>query len=80
MPDEVNISGAIWKPSIAANGDLYITVIGPGQAKAIYVSLYRNGAYQQAKPLPFSDGAKLDVDAEVAPIVFHRSMFRHLGA
>lgn len=67
LPDEVNISASIWKPSIAANGNLYITVIGPGSAKAIYVSLFSNGAYQQAKPLPFSDGTRLDVDPEVAP-------------
>jgi hypothetical protein len=31
------------------------------------VSLLRDGAYQRATPLPFSDGTKLDVDPEVAP-------------
>lgn len=67
LPDAVNISGNIWKPSVAANGDLYITVIGPGTAKSIYVSEFKNGAYQPATLLPFSDGAKLDVDPEVAP-------------
>ncbi len=67
LPDEVNISGAIFKPSVAANGDVFITVIGPGTAKSIYVSLWRNGSYQRATLLPFSDGSKLDVDPEVAP-------------
>jgi dipeptidyl aminopeptidase/acylaminoacyl peptidase len=67
LPDEVNITGAIFKPSVAANGDVFLTVIGPDTAKSIYVSLFRNGSYQRATPLPFSDGSKLDVDPEVAP-------------
>lgn len=67
LPDEVNITGAIYKPSIAASGDIFLTVIGPGTAKSIYVSLLRNGSYQRATLLPFSDGSKLDVDPEVAP-------------
>jgi dipeptidyl aminopeptidase/acylaminoacyl peptidase len=67
LPDAVNISGSIWKPSIAASGNLYITVIGPDAAKSIYMSEFKNGEYQSAKQLPFSDGAKLDVDPEVAP-------------
>ena len=67
LPDTVNISGSIWKPSIAANGNLYITVIGPETAKSIYMAEFKNGEYQTAKLLPFSDGAKLDVDPEVAP-------------
>ena len=67
LPDAVNISDAIWKPSVAASGNIYITVIGPDTAKAIYMSEFKGGAYQPAKLLPFSDGAKLDVDPEVAP-------------
>ncbi len=67
LPDEVNFTGSIFKPSVAANGDVYLTVIGPDTAKSIYVSLLRNGVYQRATLLPFSDGAKLDVDPEVAP-------------
>jgi hypothetical protein len=31
------------------------------------VSLFRNGSYQRATLLPFSEGSKLDVDPEVAP-------------
>ena len=41
LPDEVNITDAIFKPSVAANGDVFLTVIGPGTAKSIYVSLLR---------------------------------------
>lgn len=67
LPDEVNISGTIFKSSVAANGNVYITVIGPGPAKSIYLSEFKNGAFQQAAILPFSDGKKLDVDPEVAP-------------
>jgi dipeptidyl aminopeptidase/acylaminoacyl peptidase len=67
LPDEVNITDAIFKPSVAANGDVFLTVIGPDTAKSIYVSPLRNGSYQRATILPFSDGAKLDVDPEVAP-------------
>ena len=67
LPDEVNITGAIFKPSVAANGDVFLTVIGPGTAKSIYVSPLRNGSYQRATLVPFSDSSKLDVDPEVAP-------------
>ena len=67
LPDAVNITDAIFKPSVAANGDVFLTVIGPGSAKSIYVSLLRDGSYQRATLLPFSDGSKLDVDPEVAP-------------
>jgi Tol biopolymer transport system component len=67
LPDEVNITAAIFKPSVAANGDVFLTVIGPDAAKSIYVSRWQNGSFQTATLLPFSDGAKLDVDPEVAP-------------
>jgi dipeptidyl aminopeptidase/acylaminoacyl peptidase len=67
LPDAVNIGNAIWKPSIAASGNLYLTVIGPDSAKSIYMSEFKGGAYQPAKLCSFSDGAKLDVDPEVAP-------------
>lgn len=67
LPDEVNISAAIFKPSVAANGDVFLTLIGPGAAKSMYVSRWENGMYQRATILPFSDGTKLDVDPEVAP-------------
>jgi Tol biopolymer transport system component len=67
LPDEVNLGESIWKPSVAANGNLYLTVIGPGPAKAIYMAQFKDGHYQKATLLPFSDGSKLDVDPEVSP-------------
>jgi hypothetical protein len=39
--------------------------------KRLCSSQYTNGAYQQAQPLPFSDGTTLDVDPEIArPLYF----------
>jgi hypothetical protein len=67
LPDTVNIGRAIWKPSVAADGTIYFVSIDEKGAKRLYSSQYKNGAYQQAEPLPFSDGATLDVDPEIAP-------------
>jgi hypothetical protein len=67
LPDTVNIGSAIWKPSIAADGTIYFTSINAKGEKRLYSSQYADGAYQQAQPLPFSDGATLDVDPEIAP-------------
>jgi Tol biopolymer transport system component len=67
LPDEVNISASIWKPSIAADGTIYFTNIGNDGSKRLYSSKYRNGRDEAAQPLSFSDGKHLDVDPEVAP-------------
>jgi hypothetical protein len=68
LPDAVNLVGqSIWKSSIAANGTIYLTAIDKKGAKRLYVSQYTSGAYQQAQPLPFSDGTTADVDPEIAP-------------
>lgn len=67
LPDTVNIGRSIWKPSVAANGDLYFVSIDEKGGKRLYLSPYRDGAYQQAQPLSFSDGTTLDVDPEIAP-------------
>jgi hypothetical protein len=67
LPDTVNIGHSIWKPSIAANGALYFVSIDEKGGKRLYAAQYKNGAYQQAQPLPFSDGSTLDVDPEIAP-------------
>lgn len=67
LPDTVNIGHAIWKPSIAANGNLYFTVIDAKGGKRLYSSKFENGAYLPAQPLPFSDGTTADVDPEIAP-------------
>jgi hypothetical protein len=67
LPDTVNLVGqSIWKPSIAADGTIYFVSIEKG-GKRLFSSQYKNGAYQQAQPLSFSDGTKLDVDPEIAP-------------
>ncbi len=68
LPDTVNLAGqSIWKPSIAADGTIYFVSIDKKGGKRLFSSLYTNGAYQQAQPLPFSDGTTLDVDPEIAP-------------
>jgi Tol biopolymer transport system component len=68
LPDTVNLAGqSIWKPSIAADGTIYFVSIDKKGGKRLFSSQYTNGAYQQAQPLPFSDGTTLDVDPEVAP-------------
>jgi hypothetical protein len=67
LPDAVNIGHSIWKPSIAANGNLYFTFIDEKGGKRLFCAKYQNGAYQQAEPLSFSDGTMADVDPEVAP-------------
>jgi hypothetical protein len=68
LPDTVNLPGqSLWKPSVAADGTLYFTAIDEKRNKRLYSSQYNNGGYQQAQPLPFSDGTKQDVDPEIAP-------------
>jgi hypothetical protein len=67
LPDAVNIGPSIWKPSIAANGNLYFTFIDDKGGKRLFLAKNQNGAYLQAQPLAFSDGATSDVDPEVAP-------------
>jgi hypothetical protein len=68
LPDEVNVVGqSIWKPSIAADGTIYLTAIDKEGHKRLYASKFVQGVYQPAQPLSFSDGAKSDVDPEIAP-------------
>lgn len=68
LPDVLNLAGqSIWKPSIAADGTIYFVSIDKKGGKRLYSSQYKNGAYQQAQPLSFSDGTTLDVDPEIAP-------------
>ena len=67
LPDAVNIGASIWKPSIAASGNLYLTVIDKTGQKRLYSSKFESGAYQPAQPLSFSDGTMQDVDPEIAP-------------
>ena len=67
LPDAVNIGHSIWKPSVAADGTVYLTFIDDKGNKRLYASAFKDGAYQQAQPLSFSDGTTLDVDPEVSP-------------
>lgn len=67
LPDAVNIGQSIWKPSIAADGTIYLTCIDEKGGKRLFFSKYQNGAYQAAQPLAFSDGTTSDVDPEIAP-------------
>ncbi|HEY0701235.1 MAG TPA: hypothetical protein VGD60_00565 [Candidatus Acidoferrales bacterium] len=67
LPDTVNIGDAIWKPSVAADGSIYFVSIDTKGGKRLYRSLFKDGEYQQAEPLSFSDGTTADVDPEIAP-------------
>jgi Tol biopolymer transport system component len=68
LPDTVNLPGkSIWKPSIAADGTVYLTAIDKQGNKRLYAAPYKAGAYQPAQPLSFSDGTTADVDPEIAP-------------
>jgi dipeptidyl aminopeptidase/acylaminoacyl peptidase len=67
LPDAVNIGPSVWKPSMAADGSIYFVSIDANGAKRLYCSRYKDGAYQPALPLSFSDGKSGDVDPEVAP-------------
>ena len=67
LPDSVNINGNMWKPSVAADGDLYFITKAAGEKNLhLYRSRYQDGGYLQAEPLPFGDGSTLDVDPAVA--------------
>ena len=67
LPESVNITTHIWKPSVAANGDLYFISKGGKDANfRLYRSHLRDGKYTAAEQLPFSDGKTLDVDPAVA--------------
>jgi Tol biopolymer transport system component len=73
LPDAVNIGPSIWKPSIAADGTIYLTVIDDKGGKRLFASKRLspsglvNAAYEKAQPLSFSDGTTSDVDPEIAP-------------
>jgi hypothetical protein len=67
LPDAVNMGDSIWKPSIAADGTIYFVSIDAKGGKRLYSSQTKNGTYQPAQPLSFSDGNTSDVDPEIAP-------------
>jgi hypothetical protein len=67
LPDAVNMGPSIWKPSVAADGTIYFVVIDAKGGKRLYSARFKDGAYQAAQPLSFSDGTTGDVDPEIAP-------------
>ena len=68
LPETVNLSGQVFRPSLAADGSLYfISQPTPSDKFRMYVSRLVNGVYQVAEPLPFSDGTTFDVDPEISP-------------
>jgi Tol biopolymer transport system component len=71
LPATVNISNRVFKPSIAANGDLFFMSAESSGANGPNWRLYRSalvkGSYQAAEPLAFSDGKTADVDPYIAP-------------
>ena len=71
LPNTVNITSRVFKPSIAANGDLYFMAEdgsgGANPAWRLYRSAFVHGTYETATPLSFSDGKFPDVDPAIAP-------------
>ena len=72
LPATVNIARRVFKPSIAANGDLYFMADVGKDAGAppqwrLHVSHYVDGRYRQAEQLALGDGEYSDVDPYIAP-------------
>jgi Tol biopolymer transport system component len=71
LPPEVNISDLVFKPSIAANGDLYFMSAEGSDANGpkwrLYYAIKTATGYAHAERLPFSDGNATDVDPFIAP-------------
>jgi hypothetical protein len=67
LPDTINTNTSTWTPSIAADGSLYFMTNDASTGNfRLYRSERREGVYQHAQPLPFSDGRANDVDPAVA--------------
>jgi Tol biopolymer transport system component len=71
LPETVNITNLVFKPSVAENGDLYFMSAASSGADGpnwrLFHSAWVNGAYQPAQPLSFSGGPYFDVDPYIAP-------------
>lgn len=68
LPATVNIGPRIFKPSMVADGSLYFMArAGSDKTWRLYRAQYRDGTYEQADPLSFSDGTTTDVDPDVSP-------------
>lgn len=69
LPETINRSPTIFAPAIVADGSIYfMDIFGEQKPRfRLYRSQFRNGTYETAEPLPFSDGSSTDVDPAVAP-------------
>ena len=70
LPAQVNISNRVFKPSVAANGDLYFMSSAdsnPSPKWRLFVARWSGSGYVKAQPLAFSGPDDGDVDPFVAP-------------
>jgi dipeptidyl aminopeptidase/acylaminoacyl peptidase len=70
LPATVNLSNRVFKPSVAANGDLYFMAdVGPGGAPKwrLFFARAVGQSYAPAQALPFSGSEDGDVDPFIAP-------------
>lgn len=67
LPDTVNFCPLIFKPSVAADSNIYFMAMEKGKKFRLFRSQYQGGVYRKAEPLSFSDGTAGDVDPEIAP-------------
>ncbi len=68
LPDFINRSGNVFSPSIAANGDLYyMEAAGEGMHFRLFMSAFKDGAYQAPVALAFTAGQWGGADPVVAP-------------
>ena len=68
LPDTVNLSPRVFKPSLDAEGNIYFMAqTADAKTWRLFRSQFSNGTYLKAEPLPFSDGNHTDVDPQIAP-------------
>jgi Tol biopolymer transport system component len=68
LPESINRSTTIFAPAVVADGSIYfMDSYGDKPRFRLYRSQYREGSYEPAQPLAFSDGTNTDVDPAVAP-------------
>ena len=68
LPETVNRGATIFAPSVVADGSIYfMEPYGEKGRFRLLRSQYRDGSYEAAQPVPFSDGTFTDVDPAVAP-------------
>ncbi|MET3651253.1 TolB family protein [Dyella japonica] len=68
LPDVINDGTSVFSPAVAADGSVYFMKPDPVSGKfRLYLSRRKEGQYQAASPLSFSDGTAGDYDPAVAP-------------